>query len=190
MRSWVCGETVHVSEMDAESGALCRRFLRPRTTLGRSLIQNPCPSRGAKFGPALYPVQGSPFWILKPVLDPHALLIAADVLLNDSENLEKRFGQGALPELDPAISLASALMVRTEGWKLAVSSRGFLAFIPEETRKGNMISIIKDSEEPFILRSSEKGYSMTRECYVRGIMDGEAYDVMESNGSTGKIKLI
>src|SRR5437588_11558675 len=23
------GETVHVSEMDAESGALCRRFLRP-----------------------------------------------------------------------------------------------------------------------------------------------------------------
>jgi len=24
-----CGETVHLSEMDAESGALCRRFLRP-----------------------------------------------------------------------------------------------------------------------------------------------------------------
>jgi hypothetical protein len=27
--SGLCGETVHVSEMDAESGALCRRFLRP-----------------------------------------------------------------------------------------------------------------------------------------------------------------
>lgn len=24
-----CGETVHVREMDADSGALCRRFLRP-----------------------------------------------------------------------------------------------------------------------------------------------------------------
>jgi hypothetical protein len=31
---------------------------------------------------------------------------------------------------------------------------------------------------------------MTGECYARVIMDGEAYDVMESNGSTGKIKLI
>ena len=113
-----------------------------------------------------------------------------DMLFNDSENLKKRFGQGALRELDPAISSASALMVRTEGWKLAVSSRGFLAFVPEETRKGDMMSVIKDSEVPFILRSGEKGYSMTGECYVRGVMDGEAYDVMESNGSTGKIKLI
>jgi hypothetical protein len=62
--------------------------------------------------------------------------------------------------------------------------------VPEETRKGDKISVIKGSEVPIILRSGEKGYSMTGECYVRGIMDGEAYDVIESNGSTGKIKLI
>jgi hypothetical protein len=57
----------------------------------------------------------------EPLKEAYFRTIAADVLLNDSENLEKRFGQGALRELDPAISLASALMVRTEGWELAVS---------------------------------------------------------------------
>lgn len=62
--------------------------------------------------------------------------------------------------------------------------------MPEETRKGDMISIIKDNELLFILRSGETDCSLIGEYYVHDIMDGEAYEVMESNGSIGKIKLI
>jgi hypothetical protein len=51
------GESVHLSEMGAESGAFCRCFL----TLNRGLIMNPCPSCGAKFGPTLNFAQGARF---------------------------------------------------------------------------------------------------------------------------------
>jgi hypothetical protein len=43
--TWIV-KTVHLSEMGAESGVLCRRFLLPFTLmLDRGLIRNPCPFR-------------------------------------------------------------------------------------------------------------------------------------------------
>jgi hypothetical protein len=65
----------------------------------------------------------------EPLREAYFRTIAADVLVEDSENVEKRSGKWVLRERNPAIPIASALVVRTLGRKFAVSSTGFLALV-------------------------------------------------------------
>ncbi|KAF2143986.1 uncharacterized protein K452DRAFT_306631 [Aplosporella prunicola CBS 121167] len=54
-------------------------------------------------------------------------------------------------------------------------SNGSFGLGPKEAREGDSVCIILGAQVPFVLRKSEQGtYRIVGECYVYGIMDGEA----------------
>jgi hypothetical protein len=76
--------------------------------------------------------------------------------------------------------------------RFAISEKGYFGLVPEETQPGDRICILYGGQTPFILRrvkevreTLEKGsrdlggngaiYQLVGECYIHGIMDGEAY---------------
>jgi hypothetical protein len=62
------------------------------------------------------------------------------------------------------------------GW----TANGYLAIFPEATQKGDRVCIVA-AEAPIVMKPSGTGYEYIGECYVHGMMDGEAAD--ERNGT-------
>lgn len=60
------------------------------------------------------------------------------------------------------------------GNRIASTSTKMLANVPERTKEGDEIWIIYGCSTPFLLRPAERGYLMVGECFVDGIMNGEA----------------
>lgn len=62
------------------------------------------------------------------------------------------------------------------GNRIASTSMKTLANVPEQTKEGDEIWIIYGCSTPFLLRPTEGGYLMVGECFVDGIMNGEALE--------------
>lgn len=63
------------------------------------------------------------------------------------------------------------------GRRLIVSDHGYMGIAPENSKQGDTICILFGGRAPFILReTTEGGHHLIGECYVHGIMDGEALD--------------
>ena len=55
------------------------------------------------------------------------------------------------------------------------TNSGFLGLAPTRTHPGDVVCVLLGGPVPFILRENIWGhYSLVGECYVDGIMDGEA----------------
>lgn len=75
--------------------------------------------------------------------------------------------------------LAFELTVKSNCFQrnLVRSEQGFLGLAPLLASKGDYIAVFADSKVPFIIRPASEGASkLVGECYVEGIMDGEAVD--------------
>jgi hypothetical protein len=65
-----------------------------------------------------------------------------------------------------------------EGRSFFISQLGYIGFGPRNTKSGDIIAVLKRAQTPFVLRKEGKGeYRLIGECYVHGIMHGEAWDV-------------
>lgn len=62
------------------------------------------------------------------------------------------------------------------GRRFGVTSRGRFCLIPRKSQPRDSICILYGSSVPFILRKLENGWENIGECYVHGIMNGEALD--------------
>lgn len=63
------------------------------------------------------------------------------------------------------------------GRRFIVSDRGYMGIAPENSKQGDIVCILVGGRAPFILRATAKGgHHLVGECYVHGIMDGEALD--------------
>ena len=68
------------------------------------------------------------------------------------------------------------------GRRFCVTSKGYFGMVTENTLAGDSICIVMGSAVPFIVRktevpqSSSSNYSLQGECYIHGIMNGEALD--------------
>ena len=60
------------------------------------------------------------------------------------------------------------------GNRIVSTSMKLLANVPEHTEQGDEVWIIYGCRTPFLLRPTEGGYLMVGECFVDGIMDGQA----------------
>lgn len=81
------------------------------------------------------------------------------------------------PGRDPGYNseLADRVFVQQlRGNRVASTSVRMLANVPERTKEGDEIWIIYGCSTPFLLRPTERGYLMVGECFVDGIMNGEA----------------
>jgi hypothetical protein len=75
-----------------------------------------------------------------------------------------------------------ALLRATCNRRLILSKRKYLGLAPELTEPGDKICILGGGSVPFILRQEEGRWISVGECYIHGIMDGEAVDDFKNNG--------
>jgi hypothetical protein len=80
--------------------------------------------------------------------------------------------------LEPEHSATRTLVLGpTRGRVMFVSSTGWLGLAPRGTREGDVVFVAVGADVPYILRACEDGYELIGECYVQGIMDGEAMEM-------------
>jgi hypothetical protein len=72
---------------------------------------------------------------------------------------------------------AAAFAKRLSNGIFCVTERGYLGFAPQEAELGDSICVFHGGAVPFVLRwtpTADMAYSLVGECYVHGIMYGEA----------------
>ena len=78
--------------------------------------------------------------------------------------------------------------------RLIVTRNGALGLAPEESKKRDLICILYNCSVPVVLRrmedseTKEEYYVFIGECYVHGIMDGEAFERARSRSDKGEIE--
>lgn len=72
-------------------------------------------------------------------------------------------------------NVVEAVSAARNGRQFFMSEKGYMGLAPITTRAGDAVCILFGGQVPFILRERDDfGHSMIGECYVHGIMDGEA----------------
>jgi hypothetical protein len=72
-------------------------------------------------------------------------------------------------------NLVEAVSAAWNGRQFFMSEKGYMGLAPITTRVGDAVCILFGGQVPFILRERDDfAHSMIGECYVHGIMDGEA----------------
>ena len=54
---------------------------------------------------------------------------------------------------------------------------GRIGMVPRSAAAGDIVCVLYGGRVPFVLRPCEKGYTLIGECYIHGLMDGEAMDM-------------
>ena len=60
--------------------------------------------------------------------------------------------------------------------RMITTKRGYIGLGPRMSQPGDSIFLVKGSRVPLILRPGESGWELIGDCYVHGIMQGEAFD--------------
>ncbi|PKS08414.1 hypothetical protein jhhlp_005125 [Lomentospora prolificans] len=105
----------------------------------------------------------------------------------DSES-ETTFASKSLKEAQMAersVSLAS------KSRRFAGTDQGLAGWVPKGARKGDVVAVMYGSRVPFILRMAEDGkYRLVGECYIHGLMAGEAITAPEMEGNETEFALV
>jgi hypothetical protein len=75
-----------------------------------------------------------------------------------------------------AASYIAALEDTLHGWRFVVTKNGYIGVVPNMTKVGDVIAILKGGSVPFVLKRSEKrdgAFRLVGECYVHCLMNGE-----------------
>ncbi|KAI3325744.1 HET-domain-containing protein [Xylariaceae sp. AK1471] len=74
-------------------------------------------------------------------------------------------------------TIDDAIMSFTGGLKFCVTDHGRFGQVPVTSQPGDRVCVLVGGEVPFIIRPTGRGtYTLIGECYVTGIMDGEAFE--------------
>jgi hypothetical protein len=76
-----------------------------------------------------------------------------------------------------------ALQENLCGWRFIVTKGGFVGVAPPSAKEGDVISIFDGGAVPFLIRRSSSvqgAFQLVGECYVHGIMDGDAKKFCET----------
>lgn len=73
-------------------------------------------------------------------------------------------------------SLLSSSLQYTKRRRFAMTSRGYYGLVPAKATPGDEIAILKGANYPFVLRAQGQSWKLVGECYVHGVMNGEAFD--------------
>ena len=69
---------------------------------------------------------------------------------------------------------------RISSRRLCVTRKGYMGLVPNSAREGDSICVFIGAEVPFVLGRSGDEYRLVGDCYVHGIMKGEALDMADS----------
>lgn len=73
-------------------------------------------------------------------------------------------------------ALLSSSLQYTKRRRFAMTSRGYYGLVPAKATPGDQIAILKGANYPFVLRAQGQSWKLVGECYVHGVMNGEAFD--------------
>ncbi|KAK3329233.1 hypothetical protein B0H66DRAFT_488127 [Apodospora peruviana] len=81
---------------------------------------------------------------------------------------------------------ASAFSLRLGHARFATTSRGYAGLVPPDTEPGDTVAIIHGGAVPFVIRKgrNEASSKLVGECYVHGIMHGEAMSLADAEEQT------
>jgi len=85
-------------------------------------------------------------------------------------------------EIDP-VHLRDALMQRDRinlGRRLVTTKRGYVGMALETTQKGDVIGVHLGCTMPVVLRPVGDHFRVVGECYIHGLMEGEAMEWLET----------
>ncbi|KAL9108908.1 MAG: hypothetical protein Q9187_008233 [Circinaria calcarea] len=87
----------------------------------------------------------------------------------------------SLPSID-RVHLRDALMRRDSinvRRRLVTTAKGYVGMVLETTQRDDVIYVMLGCSMPLILRPVEDGFQYVGECYIHGLMDGEAMQWLE-----------
>jgi hypothetical protein len=58
---------------------------------------------------------------------------------------------------------------------MAVTASGYLSLVPWPTEAGDRIVLLQSGRTPYVLRKAGEKWKIIGDCYVHGIMSGEAW---------------
>ena len=73
-----------------------------------------------------------------------------------------------------------SLLFATVGRSFFLSNNGYMCLAPGETRPGDQICVLLGGHVLYVLRPVGQNWLFIGECYVHGLMDGEAMGLLES----------
>ena len=95
--------------------------------------------------------------------------------LNDSIGYVRDVLRGPIEEIESDASLLRYLSLAVFGRLLSVSKEGHIGLVPPAAVEGDIVCVILSCESPLLLRPLPNGnYTVVGECYIHGLMNGEA----------------
>lgn len=85
--------------------------------------------------------------------------------------------QGAESFTEPFVS---AVIRASHNRRLCITENGYMALAPAEADEGDLVCVFLGGQTPFVLRPSLGKYRLVGQCYVHGIMFGEAMEELRS----------
>lgn len=73
-----------------------------------------------------------------------------------------------------------SIMGRIPIHRFAETGEMYLALVPRYSRPGNVIAILKGASRPVVLRKHNDYYGHVGACYLHGLMDGEAAELLKA----------
>ncbi|KAK4508517.1 hypothetical protein PRZ48_002256 [Zasmidium cellare] len=104
----------------------------------------------------------------------------SDIVADDVRQLAAEADQDAPEQWSRSASAAS------KNRSFAITSRGYYVLGPKSMRRGDVICVLFGGKVPFCLRPIGTRYLLVGECYVHGLMDGEAMTMMDRGELVGR----
>jgi hypothetical protein len=92
----------------------------------------------------------------------------------------------ALPSNGTIVSALNMLMLCLVYRRLVMTGKGYIGAGPMTLRRGDHIYLLAGCRVPLVLRpDADGGFKLVGECYIHGLMNGEAFEGLED----GSVKL-
>jgi hypothetical protein len=92
------------------------------------------------------------------------------------EEFNQRFMDDALTMVHEAHEYANLIGRAWQQLRVCITKRRYVGLVPQFSNKGDVVAVVIGAQTPFVVRpqSRETKYQLVGECYIHGIMDGEA----------------
>jgi hypothetical protein len=120
---------------------------------------------------------------IKPIIriGAHKLLgVAQCIERNNPFSIPFRIGLRPITDQSqqkyPAGAMTVDEIIRSLNRRMIVTAKGYIGLAPCFTREGDSLVIVKGGRVPLVIRPRDQGWELIGDCYVHGIMYGEAFD--------------
>lgn len=85
--------------------------------------------------------------------------------------------QWLLERFPAAQALERSIVVWGNNRRFCATRDGRIGWVPRDTREDDVVCVLFGGRVPYVLRPCERGYTLVGECYIHGLMEGEAMEM-------------